>query len=52
MLSVVGSLVGVYIMIQAYWRAPTEQALANCSVMATACALVLILSRTGCGGGY
>jgi hypothetical protein len=38
--SIVGALVGIYILVQAFRKAPTEQELANCVMMATACALV------------
>jgi hypothetical protein len=39
-LSILGSLIGIYIMIQAFRKAPTEQDLADCAMMATACAIV------------
>jgi hypothetical protein len=39
-LSIIGALVGLKIMIQAFRKAPTEQELANCATMAIACALV------------
>ncbi len=39
-LSILGALVGIYILVQAFRKAPTEQELANCAMMATACALV------------
>ena len=39
-LSIVGALIGIYIMVQAARKAPTEQELAQCAMMATACALV------------
>jgi hypothetical protein len=39
-LSILGALVGIYILVQASRKAPTEQELANCAMMATACALV------------
>ena len=39
-LSVIGALVGLYIIVQAARKAPTEQELAECAMMATACALV------------
>ena len=40
LLSILGSVAGIYIMVQAFRKAPTEQELANCAMMATACALV------------
>ena len=40
LLSILGAVAGIYIMIQAFRKAPTEQELANCAMMATACALV------------
>ena len=40
MLSVLGALVGLYVFIQAVRKAPTEQDLANCAIMALACALI------------
>ena len=40
LLSILGAIAGIYIMIQAFRKAPTEQELANCAMMATACALV------------
>lgn len=39
-LSILGALAGIYILVQAFRKAPTEQELANCAMMATACALV------------
>lgn len=39
-LSIVGALVGLYIIAQALRKAPTEQELANCAMLATACTLV------------
>lgn len=39
-LSILDALVGIYILIQAFRKAPTEQELANCAMMASACALV------------
>ena len=39
-LSVIGALAGLYILVQAARKAPTEQELAQCAMMATACALV------------
>lgn len=39
-LSVIGALVGLFIIVQAARKAPTEQELAECAMMATACALV------------
>jgi hypothetical protein len=40
MVSVLGGLVGIFIIVQAARKAPTEQELAQCAMMATACALV------------
>lgn len=39
-LSIVGALVGIYVLIQAARKAPTERELSECAMMATACALV------------
>ena len=39
-LSILGALVGIYILVQAARKAPTERELAECAMMATACALV------------
>ena len=39
-LSILGALAGIYILVRAFRKAPTEQELANCAMMATACALV------------
>lgn len=39
-LSILGALAGLYIIVQAARKAPSEQELANCAMMATACALV------------
>ena len=39
-LSILGALVGLYIIVQAARNAKTEQELADCAMMATACALV------------
>jgi uncharacterized membrane protein len=38
--SIIGALVGMYIIVQAARKAPTEQELAECAMMAIACALV------------
>jgi hypothetical protein len=35
-----GALAAIYVMIQALRKAPTEQDLANCAVIAIACALI------------
>jgi hypothetical protein len=40
MLSILGALIGIYIIVQAIRKAPSEQELAQCAMMATACALV------------
>jgi hypothetical protein len=40
MLSVIGALIGIYILVQAARKAPSEQELAQCAMMATACAVV------------
>ena len=39
-LSVVGAVAGMYVMVQALRKAPTEQELANCAIIAIACALI------------
>ena len=39
-LSIIGALVGMYIIVHAARKAPTEQELAQCAMMATACTLV------------
>jgi hypothetical protein len=39
-LSILGALVAMFILVQAFRKAPTEQELANCAMMATACAVV------------
>jgi hypothetical protein len=39
-LSVLGALAGLYVFVQAVRKAPTEQDLANCAMVAIACALV------------
>ena len=39
-LSILGALVALYVMVQAVRKAPTEQDLANCAIMAIACALI------------
>jgi hypothetical protein len=39
-LAIFGALVGLYIIVQAARKAPTEQELADCAMMAIACALV------------
>jgi hypothetical protein len=39
-LSILGAVVGLYVMVQAFRKAPTEQDLANCAIMAIACALI------------
>lgn len=39
-LSVVGALAGIYIIVQGARNAPTEQDMAHCAMIATACALV------------
>ena len=39
-LSIFGALMGIYIIVQAARKAPTEQELANCAMIAAACALV------------
>lgn len=39
-LSIVGALAGLYILVQAARKAPGERELADCAMMATACALV------------
>ena len=39
-LSIIGALAGIYILVQAARKAPTEKELAECAMMATACALV------------
>jgi hypothetical protein len=39
LLSIFGAVVGIYIMIQAFRKAPTERELAECAMMAAACAL-------------
>lgn len=35
-----GAVMSIYILMQAFRKAPTEQELANCAMMATACTLV------------
>ena len=39
-LSIIGALVGVYIIVQAARKAPSEQEMAQCAMIASACALV------------
>jgi hypothetical protein len=39
-LSALGALAGMYVLVQAIRKAPTEQELANCATIAVACALV------------
>ena len=39
-LSIFGAVAGLYILVQAARKAPTEEELAQCAMMATACALV------------
>ena len=39
-LSALGGLAGMYVLIQAIRKAPSEQELANCAMIAVACALV------------
>ena len=39
-LSIIGALVGVYIIVQAARKAPGEQEMAQCAMIASACALV------------
>jgi len=38
--AIFGAVVAIYVMVQAFRKAPTEQELANCAVMAIACALI------------
>jgi len=38
--SIVGAVVALYVMVQALRKAPTEQDLANCAMVAIACALI------------
>jgi len=40
MLAILGALAGIFILVQAFRKAPTERELAECAMMATACALV------------
>lgn len=40
LLSVIGALIGIYVLVQAARKAPSEQELAQCAMMATGCALV------------
>ena len=40
MLAIVGALVGIYILVQAARKAPTELEMAERAMMGTACALV------------
>jgi hypothetical protein len=39
-LAIFGAVVALYVMVQALRKAPTDQDLANCAVMAIACALI------------
>ena len=39
-LSILGALVALYVMVHAVLNAPTQQDLANCAIMAIACALI------------
>ena len=39
-LSILGALAGIYVMVQALLKAPTEQDLANCAIIAIAFALI------------
>jgi len=38
--AMLGALAAIYVMIQALRKAPTEQDLANCAIIAIACALI------------
>lgn len=39
-LSILGAVAAIYVMVQALRKAPTEQDLANCAIMAIACVLI------------
>ncbi len=39
-LSMVGAVMAMYVLVQALRKAPTEQDLANCAIIAIACALI------------
>jgi len=38
--SILGAVAAIYVMVQAIRNAPTEQDLANCAIVAIACALI------------
>ena len=40
MLSALGAVAAIYVMVQALRKAPTEQELANCAIIAIACAFI------------
>lgn len=39
-LSILGAVAAIYVMVHALRKAPTDQDLANCAIMAIACALI------------
>ena len=46
-LSIIGAVVGIFVLIQAWRKAPTEREISDCAMIATACALVpYLLARS------